>query len=63
MCATAIGGGSAAHAQPGDVDQGPSEPSTSVSEVVVTGVRPLLGDKLPSDVQDAPQSVNVAPTS
>ncbi len=35
--------------------------STSVSQVVVTGLRPLLGDKIPLTVQDTPQSVNVVP--
>jgi catecholate siderophore receptor len=59
LCATAIGGGSAAHAQPSDVDPGSSEPPKSVSEVVVTGVRPLLGDKLPQTLQNTPQSVTV----
>ncbi|MGC1302550.1 MAG: TonB-dependent siderophore receptor [Caulobacteraceae bacterium] len=33
--------------------------SASVSEVVVTGVRPLQGEKLPDTLQDTPQSVNV----
>jgi catecholate siderophore receptor len=33
----------------------------SVSDVVVTGVRPLMGDKIPLTLQDAPQSVNVLP--
>ena len=33
----------------------------SVSDVVVTGVRPLMGDKIPLTLQDAPQSANVLP--
>lgn len=33
--------------------------AASGDQVVVTGVRPLLGDKIPLSVQDTPQSVNV----
>jgi len=33
--------------------------AASVSDIVVTGVRPLLGDKIPLSVKDTPQSVNV----
>jgi catecholate siderophore receptor len=35
--------------------------STGVDEVVVTGIRPLLGNKIPLTIQDTPQSVNVIP--
>ena len=41
--------------------QGTSDADASVSDVVVTGVRPLLGDKIPLSVKDTPQSVNVLP--
>ena len=36
---------------------------TSVSQVVVTGLRPLLGDKIPLTVQNTPQSVNLCRSS
>ena len=35
--------------------------SPQVTAIVVTGVRALLGDKIPLDLQDTPQSVNVVP--
>ena len=35
--------------------------ATGLGEVVVTGIRPLLGDKIPLTIQDTPQSVNVVP--
>jgi catecholate siderophore receptor len=35
--------------------------STGVDEVVVTGIRPLLGAKIPLTIKDTPQSVNVVP--
>ncbi len=41
--------------------QATSDADATVSGVVVTGVRPLLGDKIPLSVKDAPQSVNVLP--
>ena len=41
--------------------QGTADADASVSDVVVTGVRPLLGDKIPLSVKDTPQSVNVLP--
>jgi catecholate siderophore receptor len=34
---------------------------TDVTGVVVTGVRPLMGDRIPLAQQDTPQSVNVVP--
>jgi hypothetical protein len=40
-----------------DPDHGENTPK--VGEVVVSGLRPLLGDKLPLTVQNAPQSVNI----
>lgn len=40
----------------------PADAGTS-DAVVVTGVRPLLGDKIPLAVQDTPQSVNLVPQS
>lgn len=42
-----------------DGDDDSAATGTGVSEVVVTGVRPLLGDKLPKTQQNTPQSVNV----
>jgi catecholate siderophore receptor len=41
--------------------EGTSDADASVSDVVVTGVRPLLGDKIPLSIKDTPQSVNVLP--
>jgi catecholate siderophore receptor len=35
--------------------------AASVSDVVVTGVRPLVGDKIPLTLKDTPQSVTVLP--
>jgi len=40
-------------------DHTAAKTSSSVSEVVVTGLRPLLGAKIPLSVKDTPQSVNV----
>jgi catecholate siderophore receptor len=37
------------------------EESPQVTAIVVTGVRALLGDKIPLDLQDTPQSVNIVP--
>jgi catecholate siderophore receptor len=54
-------------AQSGATDQtvsqdDPDAPTgTSDSQVVVTGLRPLLGDKIPLKPQDTPQSVNIVP--
>ena len=36
-----------------------TDKSANVSGIVVTGIRPLLGSKIPSSVQDTPQSVNI----
>ena len=49
LCAT----GAAAHAE--------TDTAISVDEVVVTGIRPLLGENIPLSVKDTPQSVNVLP--
>jgi catecholate siderophore receptor len=49
--------GAAAEAQPAIA----GEESAQVTAIVVTGVRALLGDKIPLDLQDTPQSVNVVP--
>jgi catecholate siderophore receptor len=72
---TALGAAPAALAQSQDAQAGEAhtagaQPASvhvtdadadSVSGVVVTGVRPLMGDKIPLTLQDAPQSVNVLP--
>ena len=42
-------------------DDADSDSAPAVSQVVVTGVRPLLGDKIPLSIKDTPQSVNVVP--
>ncbi|HEX3918786.1 MAG TPA: TonB-dependent receptor plug domain-containing protein, partial [Caulobacteraceae bacterium] len=36
-----------------------ADDATDVSGVVVTGVRPLMGDKIPLTVKDTPQSVTI----
>lgn len=60
-----FGGTTAATAKPAqppqatDIDGDEDEPATGVSEVVITGVRPLLGDKLPKTLQNTPQSVTL----
>jgi catecholate siderophore receptor len=40
---------------------GSGEEPSEITAVTVTGVRPLLGDMIPLDLQDTPQSVNVVP--
>jgi len=58
LCVTAWGAASGAFADTATADQ-PSGEATNVNGVVVTGVRPLLGDKIPLTVKDTPQSVSV----
>ena len=57
---TAWSAGSAAIAETADTQAADAD-AASVSDVVVTGVRPLLGDKIPLTLKDTPQSVNVLP--
>jgi catecholate siderophore receptor len=65
VCVTGLGAESAlAQTAPGDQATPPDHAKSrksGVGEVIVTGVRPLLGDKIPLKVQDTPQSVNVVP--
>jgi catecholate siderophore receptor len=61
-----LGGASGAQAQtapegPATSDRTTADPATSVGGLVVTGLRPLLGDKIPLTIQDTPQSVNLVP--
>ena len=64
---TGLGLGSAALAQtmPADQETGPDHAETGKPpagrDVVVTGLRPLLGAKIPLTVKDTPQSVNIVP--
>jgi catecholate siderophore receptor len=70
VCVTGVGAASAALAQAAPPD-GASAPegapapdhakADKSSDVVVTGLRPLLGAKIPLTVKDTPQSVNVVP--
>ena len=60
ICLSAWGGAAAADTAPPAPDPQP-DGSASVSGVVVTGVRPLMGDKIPLTPQDTPQSVTVVP--
>ena len=41
------------------VDNGDSQTSSELEQITVTGLRPLLDDKLPGDLQNVPQSVTV----
>lgn len=65
MGVTGLGAGAAALAEPATPDQTTppdhhkSDKAVGVGEVVVTGIRPLLGNKIPLTIQDTPQSVNV----
>lgn len=62
---TTLGAGASALAQSADqsppTDHNDPKVTKAVGEVVVTGLRPLLGDKIPLSVKDTPQSVNVIP--
>jgi catecholate siderophore receptor len=65
VCAAGVGADSAAaqvtSSDEAATDHGKAAKPTGVGEVVVTGIRPLLGDKIPLTVKDTPQSVNVVP--
>jgi catecholate siderophore receptor len=60
LCVTAWGAASGAFADTAAADQ-PTGDATNLNGVVVTGVRPLLGDKIPLTLKDTPQSVSVVP--
>ncbi len=60
VCAAAAGAGATASAQAVS-DTPPSETLKAVDEVVVTGVRPLLGNRLPQNIQNTPQSITLVP--
>ncbi|HEX4180206.1 MAG TPA: TonB-dependent siderophore receptor [Caulobacteraceae bacterium] len=60
--AAGLAAGPAAHAETAPPDDGAAadhEKGVNPGEVVVTGIRPLLGQKIPLTIQDTPQSVNV----
>jgi len=65
-CAGGLGLGASALAEPALPDQSdrdtanPQQP-TEPAAIAVTGIRSLLGDKIPLPVKDTPQSVNVIP--
>jgi catecholate siderophore receptor len=66
VCLAAVGATSAAAQVTGDDASASSahvkdDKAAAGSPVVVTGVRALLGDKIPLKLQDTPQSVNVVP--
>ncbi|HTX48403.1 MAG TPA: TonB-dependent siderophore receptor [Caulobacteraceae bacterium] len=65
ICIAGSAAGSPAAAQSAPTEQNgspiPTAAPRDVEGVVVTGIRPLLGDKIPLTVQDTPQSVNVVP--
>ena len=64
LCVTGWGAGSAAFAQTSSADQADhpkSDRAAHDGDVIVTGLRPLLGDKIPLSVKDTPQSINVLP--
>ena len=59
-CASSILGVGASHADTVAGDQPLADDADKkLQEVTVSGVRPLLRDKLPQDLQDTPQSVTV----
>jgi catecholate siderophore receptor len=60
LCVTAWGAASGAWADTATADQ-PTGDTVDVGGVVVTGVRPLLGDKIPLTLKDTPQTVSVVP--
>jgi catecholate siderophore receptor len=60
VCATSFVGICAARSEEAVVDNGDSQKSAGeLEQVTVTGLRPLLDDKLPGDLQNVPQSVTV----
>jgi len=60
VCATSILAMKAGHADTGASDQPNSDDSDrKLEEVAIDGVRPMLHDKLPQDLQDTPQSITV----
>jgi catecholate siderophore receptor len=56
-CASSVLGTSVAHADPTNLDASASD--VIADQVTVTGVRPLLHDKLSEDAQNTPQSITV----
>jgi catecholate siderophore receptor len=59
VCATSFVGMSVARGAEPAVDNGDSQTSSELEQITVTGLRPLLDDKLPGDLQNVPQSVTV----
>jgi catecholate siderophore receptor len=60
VCAAPIIGVSVAHSEEAAADAGDSDASKgTLDQVTVNGVRPLISDKLPGDLQNTPQSVTV----
>ncbi len=59
--ASSLIGAAAAHADTTANPASSADPDTSLQEVTVTGVRPLVQDKLPENLQNIPQTVTVVP--
>ena len=60
VCASSMLGMNSAQADAALADQTAADDADrNLREVTVTGVRPLLTDKLPQDLQDTPQSITV----
>jgi catecholate siderophore receptor len=60
VCASSFVGMATAHAESAPaVDADSQNSGGDLEQVTVNGVRPLLDDKLPGDLQDVPQSVTV----
>jgi catecholate siderophore receptor len=60
VCAAPLIGVSVAHSEEAAADGSDSDASkNALDQVVVNGVRPLISDKLPGDLQNTPQSVTV----
>src|ERR1700761_392699 len=50
---------SSAMAQSAPTDQTKQQADATTEQLTVTGLRPLVSDKLPTGLQDAPQTINV----
>jgi catecholate siderophore receptor len=59
LCASSLAGIAAAHADTAGEAGDAGTANGTLDQIVVNGVRPLLDDKLPGDLQNTPQSVTV----
>ncbi len=59
--ASSLLGAAAAHADATASQNSAVDPDTDLQQVTVTGVRPLVDEKLPANLQNIPQTVTVVP--